>query len=192
MRRQSRGSARAEQDGLGALDGPAPNVPTSARGTLGGRERLHAGDPAKSTIERSDERRVHRAGHRDDGRVHEAERRALLAPEHVPSGVVDEDDGIGQHILANMEVRVAGTKKERRDALEVTSSEMKNHWHEYLERVSQGRQEIVVTRYGEPIAKLTPADPPERGRGFIGFLAGTITVTGDIIGPTGESWDADA
>jgi prevent-host-death family protein len=74
----------------------------------------------------------------------------------------------------------------------VTASEMKNHWHEYLERVSQGRQEIVVTRYGEPIAKLTPADPPERGRGIVGFLAGTVTVKGDIIGPTGEPWESDA
>lgn len=82
--------------------------------------------------------------------------------------------------------RKAGT------AIEVPASEVKNAWHQFVERVSQAREEIVVTRYGKPVMKLSPIDAPEEQPGIFGFLAGTVTVHGDIAAPTGEEWEADA
>jgi prevent-host-death family protein len=76
--------------------------------------------------------------------------------------------------------------------LEVSASDLKNSWHEFLERVSQGRQEVVVTRYGHPIARLSPYEGPGDGGGIFGFLAGSVTIHGGIIEPVGEAWDADA
>lgn len=76
--------------------------------------------------------------------------------------------------------------------LEVSASDLKNSWHEFLERVSRARQEVVVTRYGRPIARLSPYDGPGDGGGIFGSLAGSVTVHGDIIAPAGEAWDADA
>jgi prevent-host-death family protein len=75
---------------------------------------------------------------------------------------------------------------------EVPASEVKNAWHEFIDRVSRGREEIVVTRYGKPVMKLSPVDEPEDRPGIFGFLAGTVTVHGDIVAPTGEAWEADA
>ena len=69
------------------------------------------------------------------------------------------------------------------------ASEVKNAWHEYVDRVSRGREEIIVTRYGKPIMKMTPMDEPVQP-GIAGFLSGTVTVHGDIIAPTGEVWEA--
>lgn len=81
----------------------------------------------------------------------------------------------------------------KNEALEVSASDLKNCWHEFLERVSQARQEVVVTRYGHPIAKLSPyEEPAEDGGGIFGSLAGSVTVHGDLIAPIGEVWDADA
>ncbi len=74
----------------------------------------------------------------------------------------------------------------------VPASELKAAWHEYLDRVGQGNEEIVVTRYGKPVAKLVPIDGEPAEPGIFGWLAGTVTVEGDIIGPTGEEWEADA
>jgi len=54
------------------------------------------------------------------------------------------------------------------------------------------RQEVVVTRDGHPIAKLSPYDPPGNGSGIFGCLAGSVTVHGDIIALIDEVWDADA
>ena len=76
--------------------------------------------------------------------------------------------------------------------LEVSASDLKNSWHEFLEQVAQGRQEVVVTRYGRPIAKLSPYDGPGGDGGIFGSLAGSVTVHGDLTAPIGEAWDADA
>jgi prevent-host-death family protein len=81
------------------------------------------------------------------------------------------------------------TKKE---PLEVSASDLKNSWHEFLGRVSQERQEIVVTRYGRPVARLSPYEGPGDGGGIFGSLAGSVTVHGDLTGAVGEAWDADA
>ncbi len=75
---------------------------------------------------------------------------------------------------------------------EVQASEVKNAWHEFIDRVSRAREEIVVTRYGKPVMKLSPVDEQEDRPGIFGFLAGTVTIHGDIIAPTGEAWEADA
>ncbi|HUH11511.1 MAG TPA: hypothetical protein VMK65_00320 [Longimicrobiales bacterium] len=75
--------------------------------------------------------------------------------------------------------------------MEVPASQVKNEWHRYVDRVSQAREEIIVTRYGKPLMKLSPIDAPEEGEAFFGCLAGTVTIHGDIVAPTGEEWDAD-
>jgi prevent-host-death family protein len=76
--------------------------------------------------------------------------------------------------------------------VEVPASEVKNAWHEFVDRVGRGREEVVVTRYGRPVMKLSPADEAPEGPGIFGFLAGTVTVHGDLTAPTGEVWEADA
>lgn len=79
----------------------------------------------------------------------------------------------------------------RNEPVEVSASDLKNAWHEFLDQVSRGRQEIVVTRYGHPIARLTPYEAPEERGGIFGWLAGSVTVHGDIIAPIDEVWEAD-
>jgi prevent-host-death family protein len=79
----------------------------------------------------------------------------------------------------------------RNEPLEISASDLKNSWHEFLEQVSRGRQEVVITRYGRPIAKLSPYDEPGGGDGIFGCLAGSVTVHADIVGPIGDAWDAD-
>ncbi|MBW3555142.1 MAG: type II toxin-antitoxin system prevent-host-death family antitoxin [Gemmatimonadetes bacterium] len=74
----------------------------------------------------------------------------------------------------------------------MSASDLKNSWHEFLEQVSRARQEIVVTRYGHPIAKLSPYEGPADGGGIFGSLAGTVTVHGDLTAPVDEAWEADA
>lgn len=84
------------------------------------------------------------------------------------------------------------SRSKKDDRMTVSSSDLKNGWHEYLDRVRQARQEIVVTRYGKPIARLSPVDGEEGEDGIFGVLAGTVTVHGDIVAPIDEAWEADA
>lgn len=77
------------------------------------------------------------------------------------------------------------------EASEVPASEVKKAWHHYVDRVAQARETIVVTRYGRPVAKLEPMGEVENGSSLLGALAGTVTIHGDIVAPTGEAWEAD-
>jgi len=76
--------------------------------------------------------------------------------------------------------------------VEVSASDLKNSWHEYLEQVAQGRQAIVITRYGHPIARLSPVETTDDTVGLFGWMSGTVTVHGDIVAPLDEKWEADA
>lgn len=81
-------------------------------------------------------------------------------------------------------------------ATRVPASEVKNAWHEYLDRVSRERQEVVVTRYGKPVAKLVPIDAGEgedaAPPSLFGWMRGTVTFSGDVLAPIDETWDAES
>ena len=74
---------------------------------------------------------------------------------------------------------------------EISASELKNDWHRWLQRVSEGGQTLIVTRYGKPIATLSPVTREAEPRRIFGALAGSVTEEGDRVSPTGEGWDAE-
>jgi len=69
------------------------------------------------------------------------------------------------------------------------AAEFKTHCLEVMDRIKLKKSEVIVTKYGKPVAKLVPVD--EQGPELFGFLAGSVTYHGDIVGPTGEAWDAN-
>ena len=83
--------------------------------------------------------------------------------------------------------------RRKKDVVEISASEAKNAWHEILERVSEGREEVIVTRYGKPVMKLSPVDAePGTAVSPFGWLRGTVTIHGDLVAPLDVAWDADA
>ncbi len=74
---------------------------------------------------------------------------------------------------------------------EVASSEIKNEWHAYLDAVQQGREQVVITRYGRPVARLVPFEAEDQVAGLFGFMAGTVSIHGNIVDTTDEAWEAD-
>lgn len=72
----------------------------------------------------------------------------------------------------------------------VTAADFKANCLRLIEEVRQGRGEVVVTRYGKPVARLVPYT--EAPVSLFGHLAGSVVSHGDLIAPIGEAWDADA
>lgn len=72
-----------------------------------------------------------------------------------------------------------------------SAAEFKTHCLQLMDRVQRERAEVVVTRYGRPVARLVPYEPAEAVSLF-GVLRGTVTFHGDVVGPVGDAWDADA
>jgi prevent-host-death family protein len=76
--------------------------------------------------------------------------------------------------------------------VEVSASELRDSWHAYLDQVAQGRKEIIVTRHGRPIARLSPVETAGENRESFGWMAGTVTIHEDIISPLEEKWEAES
>lgn len=55
-----------------------------------------------------------------------------------------------------------------------------------VDEVARTKEEIVVTQDGEPVAVVIPLS---RSRGP---MHGTIETLGDILGPSGETWESAA
>jgi prevent-host-death family protein len=59
-----------------------------------------------------------------------------------------------------------------------------------LQRVNKTRKPILITRFGKPIAEVVPPAPPPPPADWMGCMAGTVEIVGDIVGPisTEEEW----
>ncbi len=57
-----------------------------------------------------------------------------------------------------------------------------------LERVRRTRRPIRVTRFGKPVAEVVPPSPPRR-KGWLGDMAGTGRIVGDIVSPASDPDD---
>ena len=77
----------------------------------------------------------------------------------------------------------------RKATQQVPASTFKDSCLQLLDRVQQTREEIVVTKYGRPVAKLVAFDQSQPS--LFGCMAGSVTVHGDIVAPIAEAWDAE-
>jgi len=72
---------------------------------------------------------------------------------------------------------------------EIPAGEFKAKCLHLLDEVQQSRKELIITKRGKPVARLAPIEQeiPQ----IFGRMKGTIRILGDIVGPTGEKWEAD-
>jgi antitoxin (DNA-binding transcriptional repressor) of toxin-antitoxin stability system len=57
-----------------------------------------------------------------------------------------------------------------------------------LERVRKWRL-VLVTRFGEPVVQVIPPTPPKRPARWLGSLAHTGRIRGDIVAPVSDERD---
>lgn len=74
---------------------------------------------------------------------------------------------------------------------QVAAGYFKAHCLELMNLVKETGRDLVVTKRGHPVVRLTSVTP-ESKRPLRGLLKGQVEILGDVIGPTGEVWDADS
>lgn len=74
--------------------------------------------------------------------------------------------------------------------MQVGVKDFRSHLADYLQRVAQG-EDIVIVKGGKPIARLVPTESPaEAATARIAAYA-HLAVVGDVISPFDEVWEAD-
>jgi len=58
-----------------------------------------------------------------------------------------------------------------------------------LERVRRTKRPVLITRFGKPVAEVVPPPPAPRPDDWLGSLAGTGRIVGDIIRPAADESD---
>lgn len=74
----------------------------------------------------------------------------------------------------------------------ISVSKFKATCTEVLQRVNKTREAVLVTRYGVPIAEVSPAPHQKRGSSWRGSMIGTGSILGDIVSPASseDDWHA--
>lgn len=70
----------------------------------------------------------------------------------------------------------------------ISAGEFKARCLALMDEVRDTSGEYVITKRGEPVAKLVPARTKRRP--FLGSMKGTVRVIGEIVSPLDEPWDA--
>lgn len=70
----------------------------------------------------------------------------------------------------------------------IKASDFKAKCLQLMDRVSETGEPIVITKHGLPVARLEPVKKPPKS--LFGALKGQIEVTGDIMSPLDEDWNA--
>lgn len=73
----------------------------------------------------------------------------------------------------------------------ISVSEFKTHALRLLARVKDSRKPIAITKRGEVIAHIIPAEGKQQARSSAGILKGTVLFEGDLLSPLdSDDWEA--
>ncbi len=75
---------------------------------------------------------------------------------------------------------------------EIAISKFKATCLAVLKRVQRTRKPILVTKFGKPVAEIAPPPPPLRHENWLGSMAGTGRILGDIVSPASDEKDWEA
>ena len=72
---------------------------------------------------------------------------------------------------------------------EIAISKFKATCLAVLEQVRKTRRPIRVTKFGEPVAEVVPPSPKAKKEPWLGSMAGTGRIIGDIVSPASDEKD---
>ena len=75
--------------------------------------------------------------------------------------------------------------------MNISAELFKKRCFQLITTVQKSKKEIVITKFGKPIAKLVPILKKAKTKSLFGCMKGTVKIHGDIIASTGEQWFAD-
>jgi prevent-host-death family protein len=82
--------------------------------------------------------------------------------------------------------------KGKKSIQEIAISEFKAKCLALLEEVDKTKVSLRVTRRGRPIAEVIPASPCMEERNWLGSMADSMEITGDVVSPVIDIQEIEA
>ncbi len=71
----------------------------------------------------------------------------------------------------------------------IKASEFKARCLKLMDEVAETGEPIIITKNGHPVSRLVPyRSKPET---LLGLMKDSMAITGDVISPLDEEWEAD-
>lgn len=75
--------------------------------------------------------------------------------------------------------------------MEIAAGQFKAQCLKLMDQVQQTKEEVIITKHGRPVARLVPIEL-ETKDSIVGWMKGSVVITGDIVAPLDEVWDVDS
>ena len=77
--------------------------------------------------------------------------------------------------------------------MEINAADFRANCFKILDEVKLTHREVVITKRGEPIAKLVHIDQPKGKDPLLGAMEGLVETVGDLTEPVidNEAWELD-
>jgi prevent-host-death family protein len=75
----------------------------------------------------------------------------------------------------------------------IAAGKFKAQCLQLMDEVQQQHLSIIITKHGKAVAELIPyiENKTQKTPNLFGYMQGTVNITGDIISPLEEIWDAE-
>lgn len=74
--------------------------------------------------------------------------------------------------------------------MQLSAAEFKAKCLKIMDQVNNFHEEVIITKHGNPIAKLVPYSK-KPSKELFGYMKESVQIKGDIIKPIDEAWDAE-
>ncbi len=74
--------------------------------------------------------------------------------------------------------------------MKIAAGEFKTKCLKLMDHVQKYHEEIVITKFGKSVAKLSPI-AEETPKSLFGFMKDSLVIKEDIVKSIGEKWNAD-
>lgn len=75
--------------------------------------------------------------------------------------------------------------------MEISAGEFKAKCLKLMDEVASTRVPVVITKRGRPVAMMVPV-VSKKASPLFGYMAGTVSVRGDIVAPIDVEWEAES
>ena len=75
--------------------------------------------------------------------------------------------------------------------MQIAAGQFKAQCLKLMDQIQQTKEEVIITKYGTPVARLVPIES-DQAESIVGWMKGSVKITGDIVAPIDEVWSVDA